>query len=185
MDDGRPSFNALQNYGSAPAPVIYHVFDATVLAGRNVMRELLEKPRALLEQEILPELSEPAGTGARSMPPSSWLVQSVKEQGFEGPDAKRRNSVYEPGLRTGAWMKMRVNRGQEFVIGRLHARNKTFDALIFGTSRREVDRRGENPQRVYTGHPRAAVQKVQRARDQRVPLLRICRRRGAVGGAGS
>jgi ATP-dependent DNA ligase len=25
--------------------------------------------------------------------------------------------LYEPGLRTGAWMKMRVNRGQESVIG--------------------------------------------------------------------
>ena len=37
------------------------------------------------------------------------LVQSVKEQGYEGLVAKRRNSVYEPGLRTGAWMKMRVN----------------------------------------------------------------------------
>jgi ATP-dependent DNA ligase len=46
--------------------------------------------------------------------------------------AKRRNSVYEPGLRTGAWMKMRVNRGQEFVIGGYTRGTKTFDALIFG-----------------------------------------------------
>jgi hypothetical protein len=30
-DDGRPSFNALQNYGSAAAPVIYYVFDVMVL----------------------------------------------------------------------------------------------------------------------------------------------------------
>jgi bifunctional non-homologous end joining protein LigD len=60
------------------------------------------------------------------------LVQSVKEQGFEGLVAKRRNNVYEPGLRTGAWMKMRVNRGQEFVIGGYARGTKTFDALIFG-----------------------------------------------------
>jgi ATP-dependent DNA ligase len=32
-------------------------------------------------------------------------MQSVKAQGFEGVVAKRRNSVYEPGLRTGAWME--------------------------------------------------------------------------------
>jgi len=25
-EEGRPSFNALQNYGSAPAPVVYYVF---------------------------------------------------------------------------------------------------------------------------------------------------------------
>jgi len=31
--------------------------------------------------------------------------------------AKRRESRYEPGQRSGAWLKMRVNRGQEFVIG--------------------------------------------------------------------
>jgi hypothetical protein len=58
-DDGRPSFNALQNYGSAAAPVIYYVFDVMVLAGRDVMREPLEKRRELLEQKVLPKLSEP------------------------------------------------------------------------------------------------------------------------------
>jgi ATP-dependent DNA ligase len=36
FDDGRPSFNALQNYAPAPAPVIYYVFDVKVLAGRDV-----------------------------------------------------------------------------------------------------------------------------------------------------
>ena len=46
------------------------------------------------------------------MPALPVLVQSVKEQGFEGLVAKRRNSVYEPGLRTGPWMNMRINRGQ-------------------------------------------------------------------------
>lgn len=44
------------------------------------------------------------------------LVQSVRAQGLEGVVAKRRDSVYEPGLRSEAWMKMRVNHGQEFVI---------------------------------------------------------------------
>ena len=38
-DDGRPSFNILQNYGSSKAPVLYFVFHVMVLAGRDVMRE--------------------------------------------------------------------------------------------------------------------------------------------------
>jgi bifunctional non-homologous end joining protein LigD len=38
-EEGRPSFNALQNYGSAPGPVVYYVFDVMVLAGQNVMRD--------------------------------------------------------------------------------------------------------------------------------------------------
>jgi ATP-dependent DNA ligase len=60
------------------------------------------------------------------------LLQSVKAQGFEGLVAKRRESVYEPGLRSGAWLKMRVNQGQEFVIGGYTLGTKTFDALVFG-----------------------------------------------------
>jgi DNA ligase D-like protein (predicted ligase) len=131
-DDGRPSFNALQNYGSAAAPVIYYVFDVMVLAGRDVMREPLEKRRELLEQKVLPTLSEPVRYASSLDAALPVLVQSVKEQGFEGLVAKRRNSVYESGLRTGAWMKMRVNRGQEFVIGGYTRGTKTFDALIFG-----------------------------------------------------
>jgi ATP-dependent DNA ligase len=60
------------------------------------------------------------------------LVESVKAQGLEGLVAKRVDSRYEPGLRSGAWQKMRVNRGQEFVIGGYTIGTKTFDALILG-----------------------------------------------------
>ncbi len=41
IDEGRPSFNILQNHGSSKAPVLYFVFDVTVLAGRDVMQEPL------------------------------------------------------------------------------------------------------------------------------------------------
>ena len=46
--------------------------------------------------------------------------------------AKRRDSHYEPGLRSGAWQKMRINQGQEFVIGGYTVGGRTFDALVFG-----------------------------------------------------
>jgi ATP-dependent DNA ligase len=42
-----------------------------------------------------------------------------------------KDSVYEPGKRTGAWVKYKVNRGQEFVIGGYTPGNP-FDALIVG-----------------------------------------------------
>lgn len=60
------------------------------------------------------------------------LIQSVKEQGLEGLVAKRRDSVYEPALRSGAWQKMRVNQAQEFVIGGYTIGGRTFDALVLG-----------------------------------------------------
>jgi ATP-dependent DNA ligase len=115
--EGRPSFNALQNYGSAPAPVVYYVFDMMVLGGEDLRRQPLQKRRELLEKKVLPRLAEPVRYSAPLDADLPVLVQSVKVHGFEGLVAKRKTSVYEPGLRTGAWMKMRVNRGQEFVIG--------------------------------------------------------------------
>jgi ATP-dependent DNA ligase len=56
----------------------------------------------------------------------------VKAHGLEGLVAKRRDSRYEPGQRSGAWQKMRVNRGQAFVIGGYTPASKNFDAVVFG-----------------------------------------------------
>lgn len=131
-DEGRPSFNILQNYGSSKAPVLYFVFDVMVLAGRDVMREPLEMRRDLLEKKILPKLGEPVRYAAPLDASLPVLIESVKAQGLEGLVAKRLDSRYEAGLRSGAWQKMRVNRGQEFVIGGYTVGTKTFDALIFG-----------------------------------------------------
>ena len=46
--------------------------------------------------------------------------------------AKRRDSLYEPGLRSGAWRKMRINQGQELVIGGYTPSASSFDALVIG-----------------------------------------------------
>jgi ATP dependent DNA ligase C terminal region/ATP dependent DNA ligase domain len=59
------------------------------------------------------------------------LVRVAKEFGFEGIVAKRKDSVYESGKRTGAWIKYKVNRGQEFVIGGYTPSN-LLDAIIVG-----------------------------------------------------
>jgi DNA ligase D-like protein (predicted ligase) len=131
-DDGRPSFNALQNYASPSTTILYCIFDVMVLAGRDVKSESLESRRELLERRIVPKLIDPVRyTGALDTALRD-LVHSVKAQGLEGLVAKRRDSHYEPGLRSGAWMKMRINQGQEFVIGGYTVGTKTFDALIFG-----------------------------------------------------
>jgi len=130
--EGRPSFNLLQNSSSDTIPIVYFVFDLMVLAGRDVMREPLTVRRRLLETKVLSKLTEPvrhAGPLDATLP---VLVQSVKAQGFEGLIAKRQDSRYEPGLRSGAWMKMRVNQGQEFVIGGYTVGGNPFDAVIFG-----------------------------------------------------
>ena len=49
----------------------------------------------------------------------------------EGVIAKRRDSFYESGKRSGAWVKYKINKGQEFVIGGYTPGNP-FDAVIVG-----------------------------------------------------
>ena len=129
---GKPSFNALQNYGSSKPDLIYYIFDVMVLAGKDVTTEPLAMRRDLLEKKVLPTLAEPIRYSPSLDASLADLVQSVKAQGFEGLVAKRQDSKYQPGLRTGAWQKMRVNQGQELVIGGYTASSKNFDALVIG-----------------------------------------------------
>jgi len=130
-ESGRPTFNALQNYGSAQTPIVYYVFDLMVLEGVSLQREPRSRRRELLEQKVLPRLTEPIKYSSELDSDLPDLIHSVKQLGLEGLIAKRRDSRYEPGVRSGAWRKMRVDKGQEFVIGGYTLGNP-FDALVFG-----------------------------------------------------
>ena len=131
-EDGRPSFNALQNSIGSETSVVFYVFDLIVLSGRDVSAEPLTARRELLERKVLPTLADPVRYAGILEASLRDLIHAVKTQGFEGLVAKRCNSRYESGLRSGAWMKMRINRGQEFVIGGYTIGTRTFDALVIG-----------------------------------------------------
>ena len=131
-ESGRPSFNALQNYGSSKVPILYYVFDILVLAGRDLTSQPLEKRRDLLRQHVLPKLSDPVRESSELKASLSDVVKAVRAQGLEGVVAKNLKSLYEPGKRSGAWRKMRINKGQEFVIGGYTVGTKNFDAIVFG-----------------------------------------------------
>jgi DNA ligase D-like protein (predicted ligase) len=130
--EGRPSFNTLQNHGSAGAPLHFFIFDLLILKGKDVMGDPLVKRRELIEEHILPTLADPIRYSPVLEGSLKELVRSVKAQGLEGLVAKRRDSKYEPGMRSGAWQKMRVNAGQELVIGGYTPSPKNFDALVIG-----------------------------------------------------
>ncbi len=131
-EDGRPSFQLLQNHGSSHPALYYYVFDLLVLAGKDVRGESLEVRLSLLEDRVLPALTEPIRRSVELRAPLDDLVRSVREQGLEGLVGKRKNSRYESAVRSGAWQKMRVHKGQEFVIGGFTVGGRTFDALVLG-----------------------------------------------------
>jgi len=129
---GKPSFSTLQNHGSTKAAIVYYIFDVMVLAGRDLAAERVDRRKQLLAEKVLPYLSDPIRSSPELPGTLDELVHAVRVQGFEGLVAKRRDSQYEPGQRSGAWAKMRVNRSQEFVIGGYTLGGRTFDALIIG-----------------------------------------------------
>jgi bifunctional non-homologous end joining protein LigD len=128
--NGRPSFAALQN--ASTASIRFFVFDVMVLAGKDLRQEPLTVRRRLLEQRVLPTLREPVRYAAPLDADLRVLVASVRTHGPEGLVAKRLDSRYEAGRRSGAWMKMRVDRSQEFVIGGYTVGTRSFDAVILG-----------------------------------------------------
>jgi DNA ligase D-like protein (predicted ligase) len=131
-EQGRPSFNLLQNYGNSSGPLLFFIFDLLVLSGRDLKEEPLETRRDLLEKKVMPKLADPIRLSPALEGSMKELIASVKENGLEGLVAKRKDSVYQPGLRTGLWRKMRVNLGQEFVIGGYTPSAKSFDAIVIG-----------------------------------------------------
>jgi bifunctional non-homologous end joining protein LigD len=124
--NGRPSFQRLQSrmhLGSESAvrrimkdvPVTYMIFDLLYLDGRLTMEDPYRERRALLEGLGLegPSWQTPAyhrGDGQR-------LLNASSKQGLEGIIAKRLDSRYEPGRRSGSWLKIKNLHSQEVVIG--------------------------------------------------------------------
>ena len=131
-EQGKPSFNLLQNYQSGRGTLVYFVFDLLMFKGESLLNKPLNERKAVLEQQIVPKLQEPL----RYMEPIEGriedIIRAVKEHGLEGLVAKRRDSKYEPGRRSGAWQKMRVDKTHSFVIGGYTIGGSTFDALVFG-----------------------------------------------------
>jgi len=129
-EQGRMSFNLLQHHRSKASAIQYYAFDLLVYGGRSLLELELEERRKLLVDIIAP-LDECVRFSEDFEADPADLLRSVKELGFEGIVAKRKNSVYEPGKRSGAWVKFKLNRSEEFVIGG-YTPGHPFDALIVG-----------------------------------------------------
>jgi bifunctional non-homologous end joining protein LigD len=129
-EQGRASFNLLQHRRSKASAIRFYAFDLLVYDGRNTMGlELLER-RRLLARALARSGGDVQSLETLDVDPAE-LLRAAKELGLEGIVAKRKDSRYEPGRRSGAWVKYRINKGQELVIGG-YTRGNPFDALIVG-----------------------------------------------------
>ena len=127
---GRPSFQALQNRGAhAGHSIVFYAFDLLHLDGRDLTGLPLEQRQAQLAPVV-------AGSGLLvSLPLDGTAAQvtaAVRQLGLEGVVAKRRRSIYSAGLRVDAWVKLKLDRQQEFVVGGYRPGPHGVDALLVG-----------------------------------------------------
>jgi bifunctional non-homologous end joining protein LigD len=132
MKNGKVDFHSLQERGHVispreierlqqKSPATYIVFDILEKDGRSLVDLPLMERKAILKESvkegshvILNDYVEEKG---------EQFYQAVLQQDLEGMVAKRKNSNYEQGLRTGSWLKIK--------------NLKTCDCVIFGYSRGE------------------------------------------------
>jgi bifunctional non-homologous end joining protein LigD len=164
---GRISFGALQSRMhvtdrfrarrlATSTPVTYLVFDVLYLDGRSSTsltyvqrRELLAGLRLAGPRWAVP----PSFTGG-----GSDVLAASREQQLEGVMAKQLVSAYEPGRRTGSWVKVKNVRAQTVVVGGWTPgqgnRTGTVGALLVGIPGPEGLEYAGN---VGTGFSRAAL----------------------------
>jgi hypothetical protein len=109
--DGRPDFNLLQNFRSAESRIVYYAFDILVHEGQRLTALPLLERRAILSGVIEP--GEHVALSQVSDRPAAEMLRFVKSHSLEGAVAKRSDSVYQPGQRTGLWSKYAVARSIE------------------------------------------------------------------------
>jgi hypothetical protein len=87
--------------------------------------------RAALE-ELLGHTADPIRLSPLLEAPAGQVLDAVQKLGLEGVVGKRAGSIYEPGERSGVWIKQRTNAEQEFVIGGYKPGSYGFDSLLVG-----------------------------------------------------
>jgi bifunctional non-homologous end joining protein LigD len=170
-EDGRPSFEALQRRMHVTAessvrrlakalPVTYVIFDLLWLDGHSLMARTYAERRELLAALALDgeRWQAPAhvvGNGAQVLAVSA-------EQGLEGVIAKRLDGPYEPGRRSGGWVKVKnVQREELLVCGWLPGegrRRERIGALLLGV--REPNGALRYAGRVGTGFTEAELDRL-------------------------
>ena len=144
-EEGRPSFQLLQNRGKEPHPMQYVVFDIVYLDGQRLFRVPLEDRKRLLrdivrDSDLLKYSEHVLGEGKA-------FFKAAQQKQLEGIVAKLRDSPYQPGMRSSAWLKIKAVRQQEVVIGGFtepRGGRRHFGALIVGVY--------EDGKFVYAGH---------------------------------
>ena len=134
-EKGVSVFGKLQNWRSeADGDLVYYVFDLLWYDGKNLMGLPLVERQAILKA-ILPtdddriRMSQSFETGGIN------FFKTAQKMALEGIIAKKASSTYSPDLRSKEWLKIKVHKRQEVVIGGYTINENTkkpFSSLLLG-----------------------------------------------------
>lgn len=124
FDGDRPSFALLQhrihNRQPTPAllaekPVVFIIFDLLELDGNSLL-DLPYRQRRRLVLDVLDE-GRSWRVPAHSENGGAELLALAEQRDLEGIVLKRLDSPYRPGRRSSDWVKVKIRKRQEFVVG--------------------------------------------------------------------
>jgi bifunctional non-homologous end joining protein LigD len=134
-EKGRSSFQLLQIFkSSGGVPLVYYAFDLLSLEGKDLRDQPLSARRKLLAN-LLKNPPENIRLSDELRGSKEELLRVAQQFGLEGLVAKKINSVYESDRRSGAWVKFKITKAQEFVIGGYtlpEGGRKYFGSLLVG-----------------------------------------------------
>jgi bifunctional non-homologous end joining protein LigD len=133
---GVSSFQLLQGFeiGEQRPPIYFYAFDLLQLNGKDLRKQTVIQRKDHLAA-VLKKAPGIIRFSASLGENADKLLKRASKLGLEGLIGKRKDSIYEAGKRSGAWIKLKLNREQEFVIGGYsepEGSRKHFGALLVG-----------------------------------------------------
>ena len=128
-EDGLPDFNKL--ISGQPGHLVYYAFDLLWTNGYSLtdlnLLERKKKLRAIFRDNDHLKYSDHFKDG-------KGLFAYMEQLNMEGIIAKQKDCSYLPGKRVSTWLKIKINKRQEFVIGGWTESDRTnlFKSILFG-----------------------------------------------------
>ena len=107
-ESGKPSIKVLRSRQPISEQVYFYAFDLLVYRQKSLLKIPLEERRKLLKATIASFADTIRFSEAFESTPKQ-IIRAAREFGLEGIIAKRKDSFYQPGERSAAWLKYRIN----------------------------------------------------------------------------
>ncbi len=139
-ENDKPSFQLLQNHAGADTQFAYYVFDLPWYKGRNLKGLPLSDRKSIL-QSVIPRDHPVIRYSSHIAETGKDFFSVAVEHGLEGVMAKKADSSYTIGHRSGEWLKIKNDQRMEAIIcGFTRPRNSRsyFGAVILGQYKGDV-----------------------------------------------